>query len=75
MTSIQRISKEALNVKRQDAGARVSVARVVLACRKLYFQDIRPDRFLDPAIGDLYPQKDYHRMYIDEIIKCLAKGA
>ena len=52
-----------------------SEARVVLACRKLYFQDIRPDRFLDPAIGDLCPQKDYHRMYLGEIIKCLAKGA
>ncbi len=49
-------------------------ARLVLACRKLYFQDISPDRFLDPAINGLYPQKDYHRMYVGEIVKCLVKA-
>jgi flavin reductase (DIM6/NTAB) family NADH-FMN oxidoreductase RutF len=52
-----------------------SEARLVLACRKLSFQDVGPDRFLDPTIGDLYPQKDYHRMYVGEIITCLAKEA
>ncbi len=46
-------------------------ARLVLACRKLYFQDIIPDRFLDSAINDMYPLKDYHRMYVGEIVKCL----
>jgi flavin reductase (DIM6/NTAB) family NADH-FMN oxidoreductase RutF len=46
-------------------------ARLVLACRKLYFQDISPDRFLEEKISDLYPQKDYHRMYVGEIVQCL----
>jgi len=46
----------------------------VLACRKLYYQDINPDRFLDPKIENMYPQKDYHRMYIGEIVKCLVQG-
>jgi len=49
-------------------------ARLVLACRKLYFQDISPGRFLDEKIDDMYPQKDYHRMYVGEIVKCLRKG-
>jgi flavin reductase (DIM6/NTAB) family NADH-FMN oxidoreductase RutF len=49
-------------------------ARLVLACRKLYYQDINPDRFLDPKIENMYPQKDYHRMYIGEIVKCLVQG-
>ncbi len=49
-------------------------AGLVLACRKLYYQDISPERFLDPKIESRYPQKDYHRMYIDEIVKCLAQG-
>jgi len=48
-------------------------ARLVLACRKLYFQDIRPEHFLDPTISDMYPQKDYHRMYVGEIEECLVK--
>ncbi len=52
-----------------------SEARLVLACRKIYVQDIDPSRFLDPKIDDMYPQKDYHRMYIGEIVKCLVQGA
>jgi len=48
-------------------------ARLVLACRKMYAQDIDPGRFLDPTINDMYPQKDYHRMYIGEIEKCLVQ--
>ena len=52
-----------------------SQARLVLACRKLYAQDISPRRFLDPKIGSLYPQKDYHRMYVGEIQRCLRRGA
>lgn len=50
-----------------------SEARLVLACRKIYFQDIGAERFLDPAIGSMYPQKDYHRMYVGDIVKCLRK--
>jgi len=48
-------------------------ARLVLACRKLYFQDLSPERFVDPKIGDMYPQKDYHRMYVGEIETCLLR--
>lgn len=48
-------------------------ARLVLACRKLYFQDIIPDRFLDPTIGSMYPKKDYHRQYVGEIETCLIR--
>ena len=46
-------------------------ARLVLACRKLYYQDIGPERFLDRKIETLYPERDYHRMYVGEIVKCL----
>ena len=57
-----------------DGGfVRFAEARLVLGCRKLYFQDIKPERFLDPKIETMYPQKDYHRMYVGEIVKCLRK--
>lgn len=60
----------------QDAGSvYFAEARLVLMCRKIYSQDISPERFLDPAIEGMYPQKDYHRMYIGEIVKCLVKDA
>jgi flavin reductase (DIM6/NTAB) family NADH-FMN oxidoreductase RutF len=42
-------------------------SRLVIACRKIYFQDLDPSHFLDPSIDDNYPQKDYHRMYLGEI--------
>jgi flavin reductase (DIM6/NTAB) family NADH-FMN oxidoreductase RutF len=48
-------------------------ARLVLECRKLYFQDISPECFLDPKIDGMYPMKDYHRMYVGEIRKCLVR--
>ncbi len=48
-------------------------ARLVIECRKLYFQDINPANFIDPDIDKNYPQKDYHRMYVGEIVRCLQK--
>ncbi|MEN8209083.1 MAG: flavin reductase [Candidatus Fermentibacteria bacterium] len=50
-------------------------AALILVCRKLYFQDFKPERFLDNEIDSLYPEKGYHRMYIGEIEKVLKSGA
>ena len=46
-------------------------ARMILECRKIYFQDINPANFIDSEINKNYPGKDYHRMYVGEIVKCL----
>jgi flavin reductase (DIM6/NTAB) family NADH-FMN oxidoreductase RutF len=46
-------------------------ARLVLVCRKLYTTDIDPARFLDTKIDRNYPRKDYHRLYIGEVVRCL----
>jgi flavin reductase (DIM6/NTAB) family NADH-FMN oxidoreductase RutF len=40
----------------------------IIICKKLYEYDFDPAGFLDPAIKKLYPQKDYHRMYIGEVL-------
>lgn len=45
-------------------------ARIVMECRKIYIQDIDPEGFIDPTIAENYPEKDYHRMYVGEIMKC-----
>jgi flavin reductase (DIM6/NTAB) family NADH-FMN oxidoreductase RutF len=48
-------------------------ARVALECRKLYAQDLRRDNFVDPAVpAEVYPTGDFHRMYVGEIVRCLA---
>lgn len=47
-----------------------SQARMVIECRKIYFQDLIPEHFLDASIDAMYPEGDYHRMYVGEIIEC-----
>ena len=42
-------------------------ARLILACRRLYNQDLGPSHIVDPAVAQNYPQGDWHRMYIAEI--------
>lgn len=48
-------------------------ARLIIECRKIYFQDLQPNNFLDDSIDANYPQKDYHRMYFGEIVSCKIK--
>jgi flavin reductase (DIM6/NTAB) family NADH-FMN oxidoreductase RutF len=49
-------------------------SRLVFVCRKTYFNDLLPANFLPLSIDkEIYPKKDYHRMYIGEIEKCLVK--
>lgn len=49
-------------------------AKLVLVCRKAYWQDMDPAHFLDGEIdGKWYPEKDYHRMFIGEIVEALRK--
>jgi flavin reductase (DIM6/NTAB) family NADH-FMN oxidoreductase RutF len=40
----------------------------VIICRKIYTHDIDPAAFLDEAIGSCYPERDYHRMYVGEVL-------
>ncbi|MBN1617473.1 MAG: flavin reductase [Spirochaetales bacterium] len=44
-------------------------ARLNIVCRKIYAQDIDPHLFIDAQIDTNYPQKDYHRMYLCEILR------
>lgn len=45
-------------------------AKLVLVVKKLYVDNIKPERFLNSAIDEKwYPEKDYHDMYIAKILK------
>lgn len=47
-------------------------ASLVLVCRKLYRAPLVEEGFLDKSIiEDHYPQRDYHDLYIGEIVKVL----
>ena len=42
-------------------------SRLVIVQKKLYAGDFKPEKFVDQAIHEVYPNKDYHRMYIGEV--------
>lgn len=46
-------------------------ARLVFECRKLYYQDLDPTAFMTQTLAAIYPQQDYHRMFIGEIERAL----
>ena len=48
-------------------------ARLVLECRKIYLDKIRPEGFLDPSIQKNYLETDYHLIYMGEITRVLQK--
>lgn len=48
-------------------------ARIIIECRKIYFQDLDPSNFLLSSINKHYPENDFHRMYIGEITSVLIK--
>ena len=45
----------------------------VFLCRKIAFQDMNPDGFIDKSIENNYANKDYHRTYVGEILSVLKK--
>jgi flavin reductase (DIM6/NTAB) family NADH-FMN oxidoreductase RutF len=53
---------------RRVAAPAFAEAELVLECRKTYWSDFEPARFLADFIAGNYPKKDYHRMYFGEIL-------
>lgn len=48
-------------------------ARLVYECRKLYWHDFDPSHFVDPKMDKFYPKKDYHRLYVGEVLTVLSR--
>ena len=50
-------------------------ADLVLICRKLYHAPLLEEGFVDRSIIERdYPQRDFHEMYVGEILKTLVKA-
>ncbi|ROR30814.1 flavin reductase like protein [Mobilisporobacter senegalensis] len=49
----------------------INEAKLILICKKIYQDEIKPENFKEIWIDDNYPNKDYHTMYIGEIVKVL----
>lgn len=56
-----------------DGTTAFAEAKMVFICRKLYHAPLMESGFVDSKIvAENYPDKDFHEMYIGEIIKVLA---
>ncbi len=71
---VDKVAETGLTVAETANGAiYFEEAQMVLECKKIYFQELDPDNFMDPSINKQYPSKDYHTMFIGEITTCLKK--
>ena len=69
-----KISKANLTIKHSDSTPYFDEANITIICHKLYAQDIKPECFISSEIDiSIYPEKDYHTMYIAEVEKVLVK--
>ena len=63
-----------LHGRMEDGIPLIDESEVTLVCRKLYRQELDPSCFTDrEADARYYPDRDYHTMYVGEILKVLVK--
>ena len=69
-----KIFKAGLTVEHAEGAPYFSEGNLVILCKKLYAGTIDPDAILSPEIDKaIYPDQDYHTVYIGEIVKVLLK--
>ena len=50
-------------------------AEVNVVLKKLAYQDMKPDGFIDESIMNNYANNDFHRVYVGEIVKVVIEQA
>lgn len=68
-----KISKMGLTVDHCDGVPFFDEASYVVICKKLCRQEIQKENISEEILRTMYPEKDYHCMYIGEIVKVLKK--
>jgi flavin reductase (DIM6/NTAB) family NADH-FMN oxidoreductase RutF len=69
-----KIARTELTVAHTDKTPYFAEANIVLLCKKLYAQPLKPEFFIASGLdAEFYPDKDYHTLYIVEIEKVLIK--
>ena len=58
----------------EDGYTYFAEAELVIFCEKKYADDLREENFTDKTtVQKCYPSRDFHRMYVGKITKCLKK--
>ena len=69
-----KVAKVGLTPMFTDGTTCFEEAKMVLVCRKLYHAPLLENGFVDADIvKENYPEKDFHEMYVGEIVKVLVK--
>ena len=72
--SEDKIAGAGLTLAFEDGVPYFEQARLVLICRKLYRQDLEQACFVDSKTDrDSYPEQDYHRLYVGEVLRVLER--
>lgn len=50
-------------------------ANLIIECKKMYWDDLKPENFMDESILGHYSENDFHRMYFGEIVDIYADRA
>ena len=70
-----KISEAGLTACFVDGAPAFEEASLVFVCKKMYHGDLFPENFDAPENDEKwYPEKDYHTMYIGEILKGTGEG-
>lgn len=70
-----KIREAGLNPYAVEGTVGIAEADMILVCKKMYHDTIKPECFDDSANDEKwYPEKDYHTMYIAEVVKALVRA-
>lgn len=69
-----KIAEAGLNVVSDGPYPFFEESRLVICGKKLYVDQVKPDGFVDPSLSQkVYPNEDYHYVFVSEITKVLAE--
>lgn len=71
---VDKAKETGLTALELDGSVTFEESETVIVCRKLFYQDIDPEGFIDKSLDEgCYSQKDYHRMFVGEIVSCYVR--
>lgn len=72
---VNKLEKTGLTPRYTEAGSvAFEEANLILECKKMYADFLNPEAFIDTAIVSAhYPAKDFHKVYVAEIVKAWEK--
>ena len=71
---VNKIKETGLTPVYSDGTVYYEQAKLVLICKKIAVSEVTPQNILDKTVLErCYPEKDYHKVFVGEIVKVLEK--